>query len=66
MTLAPVVLEGRLVRLEPLNEWHMPDLLHAAADESLWRYMFYGNLAEPALMVQIYPLQSSISVQAKR
>ena len=50
MTLAPVVLEGRLVRLEPLNEWHMPDLLHAAADESLWRYMFYGNLAEPALM----------------
>ncbi len=46
--LPPLTLEGRLVRLEPLTEWHMPDLLHAARDESLWRYMFYGNLADPA------------------
>lgn len=46
MTLQPVTLEGRLVRLEPLTEWHMPDLLHAARDERLWHYMFYGNLAE--------------------
>lgn len=50
MTLQPVTLEGRLVRLEPLTEWHMPDLLHAARDERLWRYMFYGNLAEPEHM----------------
>jgi RimJ/RimL family protein N-acetyltransferase len=28
----------------------MPDLLIAARDESLWRYMFYGNLAEPRHM----------------
>lgn len=50
MTLQPVILEGRLIRLEPLHEQHMPDLLHAAHDERLWRYMFYGNLAEPAYM----------------
>ncbi|MEN9500986.1 MAG: hypothetical protein RI964_271 [Pseudomonadota bacterium] len=41
-------LHGQVIRLEPLTEWHMPDLLHAARDESLWQYMFYGNLAEPA------------------
>lgn len=46
MTLQPVTLEGRLVRLEPLTEQHMPALLHAARDERIWQYMFYGNLAE--------------------
>lgn len=50
MTLQPVTLEGRLVRLEPLNKWHIPDLLEAARDEQLWQYMFYGNLAEPQHM----------------
>ena len=47
MTLPPLTLQGHLIRLEPLTEWHMPDLLYAARDENLWRYMFYGNLAEP-------------------
>lgn len=47
MTLPPLTLQGYLIRLEPLTEWHMPDLLYAARDENLWRYMFYGNLAEP-------------------
>jgi RimJ/RimL family protein N-acetyltransferase len=46
MTLQPVILEGRLVRLEPLAADHIPDLLHAARDERIWQYMFYGNLAE--------------------
>lgn len=46
MTLQPVTLHGRLVTLEPLGEHHIPDLLSAAQDERLWRYMFYGNLAE--------------------
>ncbi|WP_020396827.1 GNAT family N-acetyltransferase [Thiolinea disciformis] len=43
-------LYGSLVRLEPLSLQHMPDLLQAAQHESLWRYMFYGNLAEPHYM----------------
>ncbi len=50
MNLSPVTLEGRMIRLEPLTKWHMPDLLHAARDESIWRYMFYGNLADRKLM----------------
>ncbi len=41
---------GLKVRLEPLSLKHMPDLLSAAQDENLWRYMFYGNLAEPRYM----------------
>lgn len=48
--LSPVTLEGKLIRLEPLTKWHAPDLLKAARDASIWKYMFYGNLAEPQLM----------------
>ena len=48
--LRPVTLEGKLIRLEPLTKWHAPDLLKAARDESIWKYMFYGNLAEPQPM----------------
>lgn len=50
MNQQPITLEGRLIRLESLTEWHMPDLLHAARDERLWRYTLYGNLANPAEM----------------
>lgn len=49
-TLRPVTLEGKHIRLEPLTKWHAPDLLKAARDESIWKYMFYGNLAEPQHM----------------
>ena len=35
----PVVLDGRAVRLEPLEERHAEDLLHAGQDEGIWRYM---------------------------
>jgi N-acetyltransferase len=34
-----VTLEGRVVRLEPLEERHRDDLLAAAADPDIWRYM---------------------------
>ena len=33
----PVTLEGRLVRLEPLADSHLPDLLEVAIDPTLWR-----------------------------
>lgn len=46
MTLQPITLEGRLVRLEPLIEWHFSDLFYAARDERIWQYMFYGNMNE--------------------
>ena len=35
----PVTLAGRHVRLEPLARHHAPDLLVAAADEAIWRYL---------------------------
>ncbi len=42
MDVRPVVLTGRLVRLEPLSEAHVPDLVAAGQDERIWRYMPYG------------------------
>jgi RimJ/RimL family protein N-acetyltransferase len=39
--IAPVTLTGRIVRLEPLSEQHVPDLTVAAHDEHIWRYMLY-------------------------
>jgi RimJ/RimL family protein N-acetyltransferase len=42
--LNPVTLVGQVVRLEPLSEAHVPDLTIAGRDESIWRYMLYGNI----------------------
>jgi RimJ/RimL family protein N-acetyltransferase len=39
----PVVLEGRIVRLEPLRRDHLEDLAEAAFDPALWRF----TLARP-------------------
>ncbi|GAB3164044.1 GNAT family N-acetyltransferase [Microbispora hainanensis] len=35
---APAVLDGRVVRLEPLAPGHVPDLFLAASDEEIWRH----------------------------
>jgi RimJ/RimL family protein N-acetyltransferase len=35
----PIVLEGRVVRLEPLRLEHAKDLAAVACDEDIWRYM---------------------------
>jgi RimJ/RimL family protein N-acetyltransferase len=40
----PLTLNGRVVRLEPLNEAHVPDLFRAGNDESIWLYMRYGQM----------------------
>ncbi|HEX2914111.1 MAG TPA: GNAT family protein [Chloroflexia bacterium] len=39
MKVEPVVLQGRFVRLEPLTLEHAPDLLEAAQDDDVWRYV---------------------------
>ena len=44
MIVGPITLEGRVVRLEPLDERHIPDLAVAGVDESTWRYMPYGQV----------------------
>jgi len=38
MDMTPVTLAGTYVRLEPLGERHMDDLLAVALDEELWRW----------------------------
>jgi RimJ/RimL family protein N-acetyltransferase len=44
LTVQPVTLTGRYVRLEPLSEAHIPDLAIAGNDENIWRYMLYGTI----------------------
>ena len=44
MVVEPVTLEGRLVRLEPLAQGHLADLIAAAADPTVWRWMPEENL----------------------
>lgn len=39
MIVAPVVLEGRHVRLEPLRESHLEGLVAVGLDEDLWRWI---------------------------
>lgn len=39
MQIQPVILEGSHVRLEPLALAHAPELLEAAQDDELWRYL---------------------------
>lgn len=42
--LAPITLEGRFVRLEPLSEDHVPGLTAVGLDDEIWRLMPYGPM----------------------
>ncbi len=42
---SPITLEGKVVRLEPSTLSHVPGLATAGKDESIWKYMVYGNLS---------------------
>jgi N-acetyltransferase len=50
LTVTPVTLTGRTVRLEPLTFTHVPDLTLAGQDESIWRYMPYPVMRTEADM----------------
>ena len=43
------VLQGERVRLEPLDERHVPGLLAAAADHATWTWLFEPLDGETAL-----------------
>lgn len=45
----PVVLEGSLVRMEPLSRDHLDDLRAVAFDEPVWRWTIMGAQDEPGL-----------------
>jgi RimJ/RimL family protein N-acetyltransferase len=44
MKVEPAILIGRIVRLEPLSEAHIPALAKVGLDEEIWRYMRYGKV----------------------
>jgi len=44
MNIKPVILEGSLVRLEPLSESHVPALAHVGLDPNIWEFMLYGDI----------------------
>jgi len=47
---APVTLTGKVVRLDPLSEANIPTLAYAGRDESIWKYMVYGELTSEESM----------------
>ena len=50
MDISPVILVGKVVRLEPLTEACIPALAEAGRDPSIWTYMRYGVVDTPQKM----------------
>jgi RimJ/RimL family protein N-acetyltransferase len=50
MEIAPVVLTGRHVRLEPMTEAHIPALVEIGAGQDFWHFMLYGEMRTDADM----------------
>jgi N-acetyltransferase len=64
----PVLLEGRYVRLMPLERTQVPDLAHAGRDPEVWRFLRIGpgrnELEMSALVDELLALQAGGSVLA--
>jgi len=52
MNLTPPTLLGQTVRLEPISLADVPALAIAGRDESVWRFLPYGNVTNEAAMTQ--------------
>jgi RimJ/RimL family protein N-acetyltransferase len=48
MNVEPVTLVGKIVRLEPLSEMHVPNLAIVGLEPEIWRYMRYGTVETEA------------------
>lgn len=48
MDIHPVTLTGNIIRLEPMSEAHIPDLLEVALNPAIWRFMLYGDIKDEA------------------
>jgi len=46
----PITLEGKVVRLEPLSEAHIPALALAGQNDSIWKFMLYDALTSKESM----------------
>ena len=44
MKIEPVILAGRVVRLEPLSEAHISDLAKVGLEQEIWHFMRYGKV----------------------
>jgi len=44
MEISPIVLNGKLIRLEPLVEEHIEQLAEVGIDERIWGLMLYGQM----------------------
>ncbi len=44
MKVNPITLTGKIVRLEPLSESHIPDLARVGLEPEIWRFMRYGKV----------------------
>jgi RimJ/RimL family protein N-acetyltransferase len=63
MNVEPVTLQGRLVRLEPLAETHVPDLVEAGQDDEIWRLMPFGLVRSPEQMTSF--VREALARQAR-
>jgi len=48
MNVEPVTLMGKIVRLEPLSEAHVPDLAKVGLEPEIWCFMRYGKVETEA------------------
>jgi N-acetyltransferase len=44
MKVEPVILKGKIVRLEPLSEDHITSLAKVGLEDKIWRFMRYGKV----------------------
>jgi len=44
MNIHPLTLTGKIIRLQPLSEEHLADLVLVGLDENIWRFMMYGDI----------------------
>lgn len=63
MNVQPVMLVGRVIRLEPMDRAHISDLCQVGLDEEIWRYMRYGLIKEKAQMAAW--VESLLAAQAR-
>lgn len=50
LVVEPVTLVGRVIRLEPLGQEHVPDLALVGQDQAIWEFMLYGEMRGVAAM----------------
>ena len=39
-----MTLTGKIIKLVPLSEAHVPDLVQVGIDENIWQFMLYGAI----------------------